>query len=649
MPLKLDPVSFSAVVVADNSLSLSDSYRTHRFLWVDRALTLLAVINLGIVLFDATYLPLRPLYLRGRAALEQLIHSDRERYLRQVDLLAAVLAKHGLASPDADRYLQNLRHLSQQLRQSAPIESLPVSTIAEIDQRLMTRTGAINGATAAQVFWSRDYLETRGWRQELDYFDNTVRFLLVSDEPSLPYDLIKGIEPHRQTQTYGRTVDDLTVQLQLHGWNSNRIDPLLANLRRLSTQIIDDNPFQRAGKSGALEYIKLAIKRHIYTVNDSDLKRVLPGLGLLSTVGLLDLVAPEILWADKSAKQAFNIFWSRDRLETAGWQLELAFFKRTIRPALQVNYFRHLGTNDRPIDRFWLVDLPWLTLFLGEFLVRVWWLSRPQSQTGFTWSAAMLHRWYDMLLFLPFWHWLRIIPVVIRLEQLQMLNLTPLRAWLKFSILANFTEEMSQAVVARVLGQLQTTVQQGAIRRALLSPRQSKLTHVDANNTNEVKAIVDRLWQLLTHQVLPQIRPELETLLRYRINKTLQKTRWYALSQRLPGMKRLSTHVESGIAAKLSELLSESFMQSYLANKDLPPDPTLEELTQKVIDRFTIALQTELNQSSALREIEFLLVELLEELKITYLHRVPPDDTIQMRLAAQTMGTLGDDRSSSNS
>ncbi|MCS6812440.1 MAG: hypothetical protein NZ772_02545 [Cyanobacteria bacterium] len=634
--------------MSDNSSSSSHPRRTYQFLWVDRALTLLAVINLGIVLFDATYLPLRPLYLRGRAALEQLAHSDRERYLQQVDALKAVLASQELSSPEVDRHLQTLQRLSQQLRQSAPVESSPASTIVEIDQRLATRTGVIDGAMAAQVFWSRDYLETRGWQQELDYFDNFVRFLLVSDEPNLPYDLIKGIEPHRQTQTYERTVDDLTVQLQLHGWNSDRIDPLLADLRRFSTQLIDDDPFQRAGKSGSLEHIKLTIKRHIYTVNDSDLKRVLPGLGLLSTVGLLDLVAPEILWADKSAKQAFNIFWSRDRLETVGWQPELAFFNQAIRPALRVNYFRHLGTNDRPIDRFWLVDLPWVVLFLGEFLVRVWWLSRPRSQTGLTWSTAMLHRWYDVLLLLPFWRWLRVIPAVIRLEQVQMLNLAPLRAWLKFSILANFTEEMSQAVVARVLGQLQTTVQQGAIRQALLSPRQPKRAYVDANNTNEVKAIVDRLWQLMTCQVLPQIRPELDTLLRYRINKTLQKTRWYALSQRLPGMKRLSTQIEGSVAARLSELLSEGLMQAYLANKDLPPDPVLEELTQRVIDRFTTALQTELNQSSALREIEFLLAELLEELKLTYLNRVPADNTIQMRLSAQTMGKLNIDHSSSN-
>ncbi len=621
----------------------SSSNRPNRWIWIDRTLAILAVVNLGLVVFDATYLQLRTTYLWGGSALEQVMTSDRERYLQQVDALYAVLTSQGLASPSVDRHLQTLQRLSQRLRSNAPIASRSSSTIAAIDEQLMARTGTTDGGIAAQTFWSRSYLTNRGWQAELAYFNETVRFFLLSDQPTLSYDLIKGIEPNRQTQTYLLTVDDLTVQLSQKGLDSPRVEPLLVELRRLSTQLIDQDPFQQAEKSGTLEQIKLRMKRHIYTIHDSDLKRAVPGLGLLNTIGLLDLIAPEILWADKSAKQAFNQFWSHDRLATAGWQSELAFFNRTIRPAMQTNYFRHVGTNDRPIDRFWLVDFPWIVLFLAEFLIRTWWLGRQRSEV--TWQGAMIQRWYDVPLFLPFWHWLRIIPVLIRLDQLKFPNLAPLRARFKFSILTNFTEEMSQAVVARVLEQLQTTVQQGAIRRALLSPaRQPKRAYVDANNTNEMQAIGDRLWQLLTCQVLPKIRPELEALLRYRIDKTFQNAGWYRLSQRIPGVRQMPNRAGDGVAAKIAELLSESLMQSYLHSKEQPPDPRVQELTQQVIDRLKTEFQTELTQSNALREIEFLVAELLEELKLNYLTTVPADTTVRAILSARSTGKILSDR-----
>jgi hypothetical protein len=69
------------------------------------------------------------------------------------------------------------------------------------------------------------------------------------------YDPLKGIEPHRETTKYLATVDRFKQQ-------NLQSATTLKELVDQSVQTVETNPFQGAGKSGALEKIK--IRRRLF-------------------------------------------------------------------------------------------------------------------------------------------------------------------------------------------------------------------------------------------------------------------------------------------------------------------------------------------------------------------------------------------------
>jgi hypothetical protein len=69
------------------------------------------------------------------------------------------------------------------------------------------------------------------------------------------YDPLKGIEPHRETTKYLATVDRFKKQ-------NLQSAAILKELVDQSVQTVETNPFQGAGKSGALEKIKNRLRDH---------------------------------------------------------------------------------------------------------------------------------------------------------------------------------------------------------------------------------------------------------------------------------------------------------------------------------------------------------------------------------------------------
>ncbi|WP_428844717.1 hypothetical protein, partial [Staphylococcus aureus] len=70
------------------------------------------------------------------------------------------------------------------------------------------------------------------------------------------YDKVKGIEPHRETENYLANVKLLEEQVSQTGLKSSESATQLEELLRLSTEMIDGNPFAAVNKGGTLEKIK---------------------------------------------------------------------------------------------------------------------------------------------------------------------------------------------------------------------------------------------------------------------------------------------------------------------------------------------------------------------------------------------------------
>lgn len=407
----------------------------------------------------------------------------------------------------------------------------------------------------------------------------------------LQYDIVKGIVPHRATEQYLVEFAELEQQLTTKSLDAPEIKPILSDLRLRSTQMIQEDAFEEAGKSGNLERIKNLMREH------------LPN-------------------PDRSSKQAFKQFWTVAHLKTDP-DGELTFFRQEIIPIIETNYYRHIAETGGYVDNFGYLDFPFGALFLLEFIGRTWFISR--TRTGVSWLDAMLWRWYDALLFLPFWRWLRVIPVTARLQQSQLLPLNlgdRVAKQISQGIVAGIAEDITEVVVIRIINQLQTSIRQGDVSRLIKS--QSQNQYIDLNNTNETAEIIKIFATTIIERVLPKIQPEAEALLQYSLEKAIQQSPAYQGVSFIPGGK-------SAITNLTKQLVSQTYSGFTVALKAaIAEDKKFEQLLESLFENVNQSFVSEIQAQQSVNRLESLLVDLLEEVKINYVERLATEDVEQI-------------------
>lgn len=412
------------------------------------------------------------------------------------------------------------------------------------------------------------------------------------------YDWVKGIEPYRDTENYLKTVENFNNQINQIAIktleNESKIDneqqnveQILADLREQSEEIIATNPFQSANKTGTLEKIKNKMRVHIFGSEEA------------------------------SAKKSFEIFWSKEHLLKQGITQELIFFEKEIKPLIETNYYRPMGENGQLVDNFGILDFSCFTIyFFGEFLGRTWYISR--SHSGVKWLDAMLWRWYDVFFFLPVFRWLRIIPVTLRLNKIGFLDLSAIQKQVSQGFVAGIAEDLTEVVVIRIIDQTQNLIAEGKIETVLAN--QNSREYIDINETNEIKEITKLILELIVNQVIPKIRPEVEALLAYSIEKTLNQSEAYQRLQQIPGLTNLQQNLTTQIIKQIYQITTET-LQGFL-KQDQKFDSLLDEITQK----FTDTMGAEIKAQESMEQIQNLLIDFLEEMKINFIQKLSDED-----------------------
>jgi hypothetical protein len=397
------------------------------------------------------------------------------------------------------------------------------------------------------------------------------------------YDPIKGIEPHRDTKKYLEAVAGLEKQVTQTGLVSPQVKAKLADIRFLSQEMIETNPFASAGKSGTLEKIKNRMREHV---------------------------------RQKSAKAAFNTFWSQEYLSKNDWNREINFFNQKIRPGIAINYYRKIDENGGLLNNFWIIDLPFVILFATELLGRTFLIKRRYSHLS--WLEAVLWRWYDLLLLIPIWQWLRVIPVTVRLDQAKLIDFHVIRRQIHQGLLANFAEEITEIVIVQVINQVQGSIQRGEMTRWLLQSENVR-SYIDINNINEIEAITGLLIKTLVNQVLPKIQPEVNAILCHSMEMACQQLPGYNNILMLPGLGKAQTQISEQLATQITNNI-------YAALASTIKDPVAAKLSTQLIEKFTTSLTSEIQQKQVLAEIQSLLNDFLEEVKINYIQRLSQED-----------------------
>ena len=399
-------------------------------------------------------------------------------------------------------------------------------------------------------------------------------------------DPIKGIEPHRETQAYQAQFARLDTALRQAppGQPSPAQEKLLAEQVRLTVEMIDSNPMLASGSSGTLEKIKNRLRQR----------------------------------ADKdSAKEAAAVLLSPSWIASHPWDQERLFWRQQVLPLVATTYWRSIDENGRPTDHFWRYDLIlFQSVFALDILLRAYRLRR--RLPGLSWNRALLRRWIDLPLLLPFWRLLRVVPVLERLHTSGLITIEPIRAVISRGVVALLAVELFEVLALQLIDGLQQLIRSRRWPMRIRALR-SHQTVVSSDERELVELV--RIWgPLLLVRVAPRLAPELQGVLGHALQQSLQN----AIVP--PGLRQLQPllQVEKGLSRQLAEGMVDSLLDltrstgERLSRRD---DQQLE-LLQRFIDRFWEELADALESGPALERSQQLLCTFLEEFKGTYLSQI---------------------------
>jgi hypothetical protein len=388
------------------------------------------------------------------------------------------------------------------------------------------------------------------------------------------YDRFKGVEPNRETERYLNAVEQLKFTVKQTGLTSAQTQSWLQELDSLSVSMIQNNPFQVAGKTGNLEKIKNEVRDRVQ---------------------------------NQSAKGAFKTFWSQSYLTKAGWNKEIQFYEQKIKPLIVTNYYRRLEESGTYVDNFWQLDILFIGIFTGELLGRIFYIRRHNRRLS--WQQAIVRRWYDLILLLPFAQLLRAIPVLIRWHQAELINLTIVKTELNRLFVGQIATELTETVVIEVLEQTQSALRNGQIAQIVRSYLNTP--HIDLNNINEIEVLIELILEIVIYRVIPKIQPDLEAIFRHLFQKALLESPAYRNLKMLPGIGELP-------AQAIDRAIKEISSSIYTALTKVMEDPDSSKLSRRLAENLTKSIGDEMQRGQTIVKIESLLYDLIEEIKVTY-------------------------------
>jgi hypothetical protein len=398
-------------------------------------------------------------------------------------------------------------------------------------------------------------------------------------------DPLKGIEPHRQSEAWRRQFEQLDQALLAPAAEGAALEPLLAQQRRLTAELLAADPFLASGQSRTLATLQALLRQR----------------------------------ADRDGvAEASDRLLSAAWLAQHPWRQERLFWREQVLPLLATAYTRSIDAEGRPTDHAWQVDLllfQWV--FLLDILQRVLRLRR--RLPGLSWRDALLRRWFDLPLLLPCWRWLRLLPVTQRLQGAGLVNLEPLRAAVSRAVVALLAVELFEVLALQLLDGLQGVVRSPRWPQRLRALR----SHQSVQRRDDEQELVAllRIWSpLLLSQVAPRLAPELQGLLGYSLRQSLER------SVVPPPLRPLAPllQMENGFSRQLAGGMVENLLDlsrstgQRLARRD---DAQLE-LLRRCIDRFWEELALALESGPALQRSQELLCALIESFKGTYISQI---------------------------
>ncbi|MEG4046734.1 hypothetical protein [Microcoleus sp. Pol17_C1] len=267
-------------------------------------------------------------------------------------------------------------------------------------------------------------------------------------------------------------------------------------------------------------------------------------------------------------------------------------------------------------DQFWRIDALFIGFFGAEFLIKS--LFHTRRKPGVTWFDFVLRRWYEVFLVIPIWQGWRILPVLVRLHKSALVNLDGVVAQVTYEPVAYLANTISEYMMVRFINQAKSSIKQGDAAQMLLA--QQPYLHVNQENT--IEQITKRILDLTIYKVLPQVQPDLEELLHHNLETTIKQSDFYQILQTISPINILPTEMTEQLASYLTQTAVDVVSTTYEDDKG-----------RKILDNFSQefnqSLRRELQDEKTLGELQSLLSDLLEEVKLNYIQGGLKSDPVQ--------------------
>jgi hypothetical protein len=157
---------------------------------LDNFVTLLVVLNFGLVLFDFSYIRFRDLYVRYLPQLAQRYdplkgiqpHDDTVQYLTTVNELKRAVAQQGLDSAQTRQLLTQLGDRSSAMISEDPFRIANKSgNLEKLKNRMRQHMKNKSAKASFKMFWSPQHLNAQNWNKEITYFDRNFRPLMTAN------------------------------------------------------------------------------------------------------------------------------------------------------------------------------------------------------------------------------------------------------------------------------------------------------------------------------------------------------------------------------------------------------------------------------------------------------------------------------------
>ena len=459
-------------------------------------------------------------------------------------------------------------------------QGLKPSTSGKFWRRWDQALALIAAANLSWIIFDISYVPLRNFWIHRNLYPLPSSSLMVP-LPWLPditplYDPVKGIKPHQETQLYIQHFNQLDQAAAREGINSPAVHQLRLEQVMLTSQMIDENPFVGSGNVGTLEKLKSRLRARAQM---------------------------------DSAKQATAHLLGNKYLNNLDWQQERQFWTQKILPLVATNYWRATDENGQPVDHAWRLDIPFQLLFLLDIFLRA--LRLKHRFPAIAWRDALLRRWIDLPLLLPFWRPLRLVPVTERLSSANLIELEPLRAVVSRWVVALLALELFEVLTLRIVDAMQ-----GVIRSPLLPQRIRSLRSHQSLEKNEASELAEllQLWlPLLLKEVGPSMRPQFLALFSHALQRSMDGAMVPTPLKGLAVIEKAESEFSRQLAAGMIDVILELSRNAgdQLGRKDM----VLEQLGVDTIDRFWEELARNLEQGPVLERSQELIVALLEDFK----------------------------------